>query len=71
MEKYEQITIQEKTHIKSIKSNIIELKDLEFNCKTKFYLNPVIYVDNNLSKDTREYLCMLLNTFYSKYDENS
>jgi hypothetical protein len=39
--------------------------------KIRFLVDPNIYVDNNLSVETREFLCMLLNTFYKRYEENA
>ena len=38
--------------------------------KIKFLIDPNIFVDNNLSVETREFFCILLNTFYKRYEEN-
>jgi cation transport regulator ChaB len=51
--------------------SIQELKDVAAVAKIKFLVDPNIYVDNNLSIETREFLCMLLNTFYKRYSENA
>ncbi len=48
-----------------------ELKDVASVPKVRFLVDPNIYVDNNLSIETREFLCMLLNTFYKRYQENT
>lgn len=39
--------------------------------KVHFLVDPNIYVNNNLSIETREFLCMLLNTYYKRYEENA
>lgn len=54
-----------------MKTCIIELKDTKTVPKIKFLVDPNIYVDNNLSVETRSVLCLLLNTFYKCYNDNA